>query len=426
MPATSDQVLSNVLTFLIVAAVAGLGLRWLIRTLRRARPDFAIGKQMAAALIVRVLMAAAVSLTSFGTTLRGGDEPGFLFFGQQLGAAPLGSSQWSHDLFHQLFIFIIGVQDKLLAPPDLALRVTEAAIAVGGLVLLACAVYDLAGPRAAGVAAWLLAFEPTGVFFSTLIHKESLMTLASGLVAFGAARYWTKGRSSSLIPMAAGCAIAAATRGYVSWFLLAASAAVVLHGSARAYRQGVNRSPISVGLVLIAVAVAVPVVVSQFTSHNLHHLEASQQANATDQSNLQLEEVNFSSGPALLTNLPLRIRDVIFRPYPWELGNVSQQLGLMGSLVVLVGLVLLVRELFRRWGSIMSRAGPFVYLGSSLLVVYALAAGNAGTAFRYRTHVVEVGLCLVVCLAMARSRAPAIADTRVASAERLAPPPSVA
>ena len=40
----------------------------------------------------------------------------------------------------------------------------------------------------------------------------------------------------------------------------------------------------------------------------------------------------------------------------------------------------------------MARAGPLIYLAGSLLVVYALAAGNAGTAFRYRTHVIEAAL----------------------------------
>jgi hypothetical protein len=31
-----------------------------------------------------------------------------------------------------------------------------------------------------------------------------------------------------------------------------------------------------------------------------------------------------------------------------------------------------------------------------MLVAYALSAGNAGTAYRYRTHIVGILLCLVV------------------------------
>ena len=43
------------------------------------------------------------------------------------------------------------------------------------------ATYDLGGQRAARLAAWCLAFEPSSIFFNTEIHKEALMELAAGL-----------------------------------------------------------------------------------------------------------------------------------------------------------------------------------------------------------------------------------------------------
>jgi hypothetical protein len=46
----------------------------------------------------------------------------------------------------------------------------------------------------------------------------------------------------------------------------------------------------------------------------------------------------------------------------------------------------------------MQRAGPLVYPGLLMLMAYALSAGNAGTAFRYRTHVMAIGLALIVVL----------------------------
>src|SRR2546430_1478766 len=81
----------------------------------------------------------------------------------------------------------IVVADQILAldSPENALRTVQAAIAVAGLALLAVAVYELAGAHAARIAAWVLAFEPASIFFSTLLHKEPNMMLAEGLVAFG-------------------------------------------------------------------------------------------------------------------------------------------------------------------------------------------------------------------------------------------------
>ena len=45
---------------------------------------------------------------------------------------------------------------------------------------------------------------------------------------------------------------------------------------------------------------------------------------------------------------------------------------------------------------ILQRAGPLIYPSLFMLVAYALSAGNAGTAYRYRTHVVGILLFLVV------------------------------
>ena len=57
-------------------------------------------------------------------------------------------------------------------------RIELISLALVGLALMATAVYELAGPKAATIAAWILAIEPTNVFFSGIIHKEPLMFLA--------------------------------------------------------------------------------------------------------------------------------------------------------------------------------------------------------------------------------------------------------
>lgn len=403
MSNTTDQSLGDVLAFLVTSAVIALAIALLVRVLGRRRPELRIGMPIAVGLIVRVLMAAAVSLTSYGSTLRGGDELAFLFGAGNVTDTPFLSTAWVHSLTNEFHIFIIAVQQEVLGSSDLALRVTEAGIAVAGLALLATAVYELAGPRAAVLAAWLLALEPSSVFFSTLIHKESLVMLAVGLVALGGAKMWKRADLLSLVPMAAGVALAASVRGYVSWFLLIASAAITLHAGVRGISERTARSLVAVSAVVILAAITIPAVTGGFADQNLEKLDISQRANAQDQANLQLEAVDFSSGSGIVTNLPTRVGEVIFRPYPWELDNVSQQLGLMGTLVVLISLYLLIRELIRNHGRIIATTGPLLYLSLCLLVAYALAAGNAGTAFRYRVQVVALVLCMISALALRQS-----------------------
>ena len=92
---------------------------------------------------------------------------------------------------------------------------------VVGIVLLAAAVHELAGPKPALIAAWILAIEPANIFFSSLLHKEPIMYLAEGLVVYGGALLWQRGKLVALLPMIFGCLLAVATRPYVGWFLMA-------------------------------------------------------------------------------------------------------------------------------------------------------------------------------------------------------------
>jgi hypothetical protein len=397
-----DDVLASLITFLAFAYLLILLVGWL----KRSRPELKIHAPVAVAFVYRVLAAGGVSLLPIAGTLRGGDEEVFLGFGGELGRTGLGSGEWESALTTNLPEFVVAVQTLLLDSPEFAMRITQAGIAVAGLVFLAVAVHELAGPRAALLTAWVLALEPANVFFSTLVHKEANMILAGGLVAFGGASIWKRPEPIRLLPMIAGCLVAVATRPYAGWFLIAASAAIILHAALRARLEASFRSLILVAIVVLFGAIAAPTVLEASTDESLTRLQVSQGANVADQeANLALEEVDFSTRGAIVTNLPIRIRDMLFRPYPWQLGSTSQQLAVAGSIVFLTALALLLLQLWRSRGAIMARAGPFVYLAIFLLIAYSLSVGNAGTAFRYRTHILMIGLGMLVVVWFVGARA---------------------
>jgi hypothetical protein len=149
----------------------------------------------------------------------------------------------------------------------------------------------------------------------------------------------------------------------------------------------------------VVIVLFVPVVWNASSDQSLKELQQSQDANAADtNANLSLERVDYSNRGNLIVNLPKRIRDVIFRPYLWQTSNPSQQLGALGTLVVLACLALLAMAIARNRKQIMNVAGPLVYTAGFMLIAYSLSAGNAGTAYRYRTHLVGLGVCLAVVL----------------------------
>ena len=59
---------------------------------------------------------------------------------------------------------------------------------------------------------------------------------------------------------------------------------------------------------------------------------------------------------------------------------------------------LLIRFAVACRGEVMRRAGPLLYPFFFLMIAYALAVGNAGTGFRYRTHRVTLALGVTVLL----------------------------
>ena len=92
-----------------------------------------------------------------------------------------------------------------------------------------------------------------------------------------------------------------------------------------------------------------------------------------------------------------RIFDLVFKPFPWQLQDTSQQLGALGSLIALAALLLLWLRVEDR-GRVLALTAPILYPMLFLLVAYSLSAGNAGTGFRYRTHLVVLGAAMLVVL----------------------------
>ena len=353
---------------------------------------------------VRLSLSLFVAVTGLGASLRGGDEPGFIDAAQHLGA----TTPWLHAITSDLYVAVFGVQLKLFNASLESLRVTQVFITVIGLALLAAAVYDLTDQRRARIAAWLLALEPASAFFSSLLHKEPLMYLAVGLAIYGAARVWRRLDTAGLALMIGGCLVGVATRDYAGFFLLAGCALVLSHASILHLGRGQARSIPLLVLVIGALGLgAVEAVrVTQPGSPVLNRLRASQSFNSVDpNSHLGLEPVDFSNRTSILESLPVRIRDVLLRPYPWQVRNLSQQLGLLGTVVALLTFFLLLRVLWWARGSILQRAGPIIYPSLLTLIAYALTTGNAGTGFRYRTNMIGPALALLVVLWRVRATA---------------------
>ncbi len=418
-----DTTIHDIAVFAITLLLVTYGLWMLVRVLGRGRERFVIGQAVAVAVLIRIIASMAVSLTSIERFLRGGDENAFLTVSSNIADTAFGSTRWIDALTGSLYEFTFAGQIGLLDSPTQAMRVAQIGIAVAGLVFIAAAVYELAGSRAAVIAMWFLALEPTNIFFSSILHKEPLMMLAGGIVAYGGALAWQRASTRSILLITLGCLIAVATRPYAGWFLIAAGAAILLHSGLRVSEASPARRLSFVSLVIVVVAVSAPTVLGATTSESLQPLQQTQDSYTSggDQTDLALEQVDFSTRGAIVTNLPPRIVQVLTRPYVWQMSNAAQQLAVFGSAVALVILFMLIREARRNRKGLVARAGPLLYVTIGLLIAYSLSAGNAGTAFRYRTHIVGVAGAALIAARYGSRRTEE--DPVVLDDVALAPPP---
>ena len=413
-----------------MALVVGYVLWYVIGKLARSRPDFRIGTPVLVGVGLRLAAIAGISATGLSATLRGGDETTFLDFARVLAAQPLGHGDLPHGIF-QLQTVLFALQLKLGFLTQGAMRITQVGIATMGFVLILVSVHDLADGRAARFAAWLLAFEPASIFFNSALHKEPLMELASGLVVYGGTRIWLRLDVRGILLCALGGLIAIETRAYAGWFLVAAAVLLLLHAALRSLDRPMRAMPLIYAVAIVAF-VATPVLLQASSKKGLQRLQISQTANAhgtgegtggPNSDNLALEQVNFSSRGAILTNLPKRIRDLILKPYPWQLGDMSQRVGALGTLVAYAVLLLLLRYAWLARGRVLPHIAPALYPLLFLLVAYSLSAGNAGTGFRYRTHLVTLAIAAMAILREQAKLAPASSDMSPTELHKRQPAP---
>lgn len=397
---SDDRLLYDVLT----SAVALLGLAWLVvwltRSTARRRPGLRLGPALAIAAAARLATAALFAAVASLRSLRGPDEVTWLQLADRLTHDASALGDMPRALVGNLQIAYMAVWQLLFdATSDYPLRVAHIALTVAAIAVISVAVADLAGVRAGIVCGWILALEPSNVFFSGVLHKEAPMLLGEALVILGSVRMYQRRDFGALALMILGLAIAAMTRPYAAAALAVACMCICLHAALRRLGPGRARAPrLAAGVIAVAV---ISMLAAPRPASVLAVLQSSQNANATDTSNLRLDPVDYSSLGQTITNIGPRISAVLLQPYPWQTANASQRFGVLGTLIAWTLLLMTLVLGAVRLRLAAAQLPPLLYMLVLLTVAYALSTGNAGTGFRYRTHLLAGLTATVVTLAYA-------------------------
>lgn len=386
MPAT-DNTLYAVLTTLLIGLAGAIAVVLLARALGRHRPGGRFGVIAGVALGTRTLTTLLVAaLGSYGAKIRGLDDPLFLGEARHLGGLALTNGQWLTSVKGNFLTTLTGLQVRTLTDPaPLGMRLSMAAIGAAAVLFLAAAAYDVAGRSAAWVAGGLVAIEPSNVFFSTILQKDALVVLAEGVVCLGAVRAWVHGSAwQGVALMAGGCLLAAAARPYAGFMLGVGAAIVAVMVLVRAWRGQRRRLAWLAASLVVLMAAAIAFGHGAASQH-IHSLQTFYQSQTSRVGKLALPSVDLTTPTGFVTGLVQRTYEYIVLPYPWQVADLQQRLGVLPTLLAWCLVVAVLVALVRRRRQLATVA-PVLVLTVVVIVSYALTTANAGTGFRHRTH----------------------------------------
>jgi len=384
-----------------VAAAAGvlLALQVLHARLARSRPGFDVSVPLLFGVGARALTIFALTVSpELGSRIRGTDEAAFLHEANVLEDLPLSDPRWRNVLWGDLTVLpLVGFRLASGEVPTVAARFIQAGFALAGILLIAAAAYELGGPGASRLFTWIAALEPAGVFFSTLLHDEALVVLGEALLILSLVAFARRRHVQCAALLIAGAAILVATRPYLG--IASAVACLGGFGFVEADRRlGTYRALGLAGTVALATLAAALVLAPRIAPGQLQTLQGNHDYDFVGYTNLDLPPVEVTSTAGLAETLVQRTVDYAARPYPWQVENLSQRLGALGTIVwyCLLATVVAALVLNSRRPQFWAAAAPILLLVSAQTTAYALTLINAGLGLRHRIH-----LALMVTLVLA-------------------------
>jgi hypothetical protein len=386
---------------LIVGAVVVLLLWWLMLLLDRRGHTASYRLPICVGFILRLLAVAfAAAVPSIGRKITSNDEAAFVVTTQALAALPLHSSQWLSMLTHWTEVVPWALTYKVFGTSGLVpLRLEQVGLSLAAVIIASSTAGKIGGRRAGLTTAWIAAVEPSCVYFSGLLHQESLSMLGEAILLAALVDLWMRD-TPAWQPLGAGLlglAVIFGTRAYMAFFAGVAVVLVVV-GAELTRRMGLARALTVLTVSAVLVALIGIALAPHVLAASLAHLQAQLDYHYPG-ANLALPHVNVTSSAGLLKTIVSRSVDLIFKPFPWQVGSAAQKAAVVGTLIWYVLLAVAAVLTFRQ--GLDERLVPVLILFVCETIGFALTLVDTGEGFRHRVNLV---LLLSVPLGVMLSR----------------------
>jgi len=291
--------------------------------------------------------------------------------------------------------YFAGIVNVFTFSNFLATYLVFVVIAFAGSVFLLLGVQRALTASQFRLAAALIAFSPTMMFWPSSMGKESISIFGIGVTFYGASRLYDRQWSGAL-PIVFGVFAVGMVRPHVAVVVLSGLLIGLLARESHTRGRLASHSAVLI-VVLLSSMWAVDGSAGLFGLESLDGFSDVSAALDFTQERTSQDSAEFTAARVRsVTDYPLGIVTVLFRPFPWE---VSSGLALISAIE---GMVLFGLALFAIPGCVthvrqIAQRGQLLFAGGfTAIFVYLFAAiGNFGILTRQRSQVIPFVLIFV-------------------------------
>lgn len=379
-----------------LAFCAIVSLPTLFILMRREEERLFLLRLFVIALLVRIALATVIHLANWEAFF-GGDAHTYDIFGKSL------LQSWSGDIYHSAryagfiksgagawgMLYVVAGVYAVIGENLYAIQLINASVgAVTAIVVYFVAQTLFSNIRVSRLAAFLVAFFPSLILWSSQALKDGLIILALALAMLATLRLMEKITVGYVLVLTSCLLALLSLRFYIFYMMLAAVVGSFVIGMKAMNAQSFMQRFFAVtamGLAFTWFGV-LRYAGAQFSRYaDLKTIQMSR----TDQANAGSgfgKDVDVGTTEGALTAIPIGLVYLLFAPFPWDMATVRQSITLPEMLIWWTAFPLLVLGLWYALRHRLRQVAPIVIFTTMLTLAYSVFQGNVGTAYRQRSQ----------------------------------------
>jgi len=288
-------------------------------------------------------------------------------------------------------LYFVGGIYWVIGPNMLAIQYINAVMgAATAPVIFMCALHIFRNTRVARLSAYLVAFYPSLVLWSSQGLKDGPIVFLLALVMLATLKLGERWNSTYLAVIVGGLSGLISLRFYVFYMAAAAVAGAFLVGMRSGALKSLPRQLVLVACVGFALTYlgVLRTASQQFGIFaDLGRIQTSRSDGAGSAQSGFGRDVDVSTTAGALGAIPVGLVYLLFAPFPWQVTNLRQSITLPEMLVWWGSFPLLVLGAYFTIKYRLRQALPILIFTTMLTLAYSIFQGNVGTAYRQRSQI---------------------------------------